>query len=33
MGGGRKVEIDGTLNPKITKNLISKRASGFNEVI
>jgi hypothetical protein len=27
---GRKLVIDGSLNPKITKLLIAKQATGFN---
>ena len=33
VGMARKMSIDGTLNPKITKFYISKQAWGFNEVI
>jgi hypothetical protein len=33
MGMTQKLAIDGTLNPKITKFLISKQARGFNEAI
>ena len=33
VGTARKMLIDGTLNPKITKSYMSKQAWGFNEVI